>query len=88
MTALVLRLIRKLKATRTRSGTKEEAESLSLEEVAVAENLWLKEIQGLLVKSSKFDQLKVSLRLIIDESGIYKCNERLRLKHAPLPYNS
>ena len=68
VTALVLRFIRNLKDTQTRSGIKEEAESLSLEEVTAAGNLWLKEIQGLLVKSSKFDQLKVSLRLIIDES--------------------
>ena len=84
--ALVLRFIRNLKATRPRSGIKGEAESLSLGEVTAAENLWLKEIHGLLVKSSKFDQLKVSLHLIIDESGIYRCSRRL--KHASLPYNS
>ena len=86
VTVLVLRFIRNLKATRTRPGIKEEAESLSLEEVAAAENLWLEEIQRLLVKSSKFDQLKVSLHLIIDENVIYRCSGRL--KHAPLPYNS
>ena len=85
VTALVLRSIRSLKAIRTRPGIKEKVESLSLQEVAAAESLWLKEIQGLLVKSSKFDQLKV-LRLIIDESGVYRCSGRL--KHAPLPYNS
>ena len=38
------------------------------------------------MKSSKFDQLKVSLHLIIDENVIYRCSGRL--KHAPLPYNS
>ena len=86
VTALVLRFICNLKATRIKPGIKEQAESLSLQEVAAAENLWLKEIQGLLVKSSKFDQLKVSLHLIMDESGIYRCGGRL--KHAPLPYNS
>ena len=86
VTALVLRFICNLKATRIKPRIKEEAESLGLQEVAAAENLWLKEIQGLLVRSSKFDQLKVSLRLIMDESGIYRCGGRL--KHAPLPYNS
>ena len=84
VTALVLRFICDLKTTRTRKGIKEEAESLNLEEVAAAENLWLKEIQGLLVKSSKFDELKVSLRLIIDDSVIYRFSERL--KHDPFPY--
>ena len=79
--ALVLRLICNLKVTRTRSGINEEAESLGLEEVAAAENLWLKEMQGPLVKTIKFGQLKVSLHLIIDESGVYRCSERL--KHAP-----
>ena len=39
VSVLVLRFIRNLKATRTRPGIKEEAESLSLEEVAAAENL-------------------------------------------------
>ena len=72
VTALVLRFIRHLKATQIKPGIKEEAESLSLQEAAAAENLWLKEIQGLHVRSSKFDQLKVSLRLIMDESGIYR----------------
>ena len=86
VTALVLRFIRNLKTTRIKPRIKEEAGSLGLQEVAAAENLWLKEIQGLLVRSSKFDQLKVSLRLIVDESGIYRCGGRL--KHAPLPYNS
>ena len=57
-----------------------------MEEVAAAENLWLKEIQELLVKSSKFDQFKVSLHLIIDESRVYRYSGRL--KHAPLSYNS
>ena len=58
---------------------------MSLEQVTAAEILWLEEIQGLLVKSSKFDQLKVSLHLIIDESGIYGCSGKQQ--HAPLFYN-
>ena len=57
-----------------------------MDEIKKAEMLWLQEIQKSIVNSKRFSQLKASLRLFVDENGLYHCGGRL--KNAPLPFDS
>ena len=87
ITAYVLKFIRKLKSSvAPKLKTEDEGEVLTVDEINKAEMLWLQEIQKSIVNSQKFSQLKASLRLFVDENGLYRCGGRL--KNAPLPFDS
>ena len=87
ITAYVLKFIHKLKSSvPPKLKTEDEGEVLTVDEINKAEVLWLQEIQKSIVNSQTFSQLKASLRLFVDENGIYHCGGRL--KNAPLPFDS
>ena len=87
ITAYVLKFICKLKSSvASKLKTEDEGEVLTVDEINKAEMLWLQEIQKSIVNSQKFSQLEASLRLFVDENGLYRCGGRLR--NAPLPSDS
>ena len=87
ITAYVLKFIRKLKSSvAPKLRTEDEGEVLTVDEINKAEMLWLQEIQKFIVNSQKLSQLKASLRLFVDENGLYRCGGTL--KNALLLFDS
>ncbi len=80
MSAYIFRFVANLK----RSLRKEPLvlDDLQQTEIDQAEECWLKEEQGLLLEDKTFGQVRQSLQLFLDGSGIIRCGGRL--KNAPI----
>ena len=80
VSAYIFRFVANLK----RSLRKEPLvlDDLQQTEIDQAEECWLKEEQGLLLKDKTFGQVRQSLQLFLDGSGIIRCGGRL--KNAPI----
>ena len=70
VTALFLNCIRLLQG-----GS--EPRDLTANELTEAENLWIKDLQGMLLSDPKFESLKKQFGLYLDDGGLYRCQGRL-----------
>lgn len=81
VTALVLRFVEILKLRLERNVKTQE--ELTSQDIAVAEKLWIKEIQKSLSKNSKFEIWKGQFGIVTDEHGIMRCTGRLSQAQLP-----
>ncbi|XP_022807946.1 uncharacterized protein LOC111344944 [Stylophora pistillata] len=81
VTALVLRFVEILKL-RLEKNVKTQ-EELTSQDIAVAERLWIKEMQKSLSKNSKFEIWKRQFGIFTDEHGIMRCTGRLSQAQLP-----
>ena len=81
VTSYVMRFLRSLKIKRTSRTSKSvgpvNCGSLTSEEMASSELLWIKKSQKILPLSERFNQQCIQLGAIKDESGILRCKGRL-----------
>ena len=84
VTAYVLRFVSNLK--RKKANNELTDGEIKQEEVQRAKELWYKEVQRSVFEDEKFDQVKCSLSLFMDEKGILRC--RGRLENAPIPFDA
>jgi hypothetical protein len=79
VTAYVIRFIAKLKSQlpNLTEFQKSAEGALTVKELEHAETIWLREIQKPIVASDKFGQIKNSLGLFVDGTGVYRCKGRL-----------
>ena len=81
VTALVLRFVKILKLRLQKNV--ETQKELTSQDVAVAETLWIKEIQKSLNKNPKFEVWKRQFDIFTDEHGIMRCMGRLSQAQLP-----
>ena len=81
VTAYVLRAVEQFKA---KKAATEHPSSLTSQEIAAAELLWIYQAQELVLQKD-FDQLRSQLKLFLDDKGVWRC--RGRLQYAELPYS-
>jgi hypothetical protein len=88
VTAYVMRFISKLKSkmNNLKGKATSSGESLAVEELEAAETQWLREVQKPIVADDKFGQVRNSLRLFVDDMGVYRCKGRL--ENSTLPYET
>ena len=82
--AYVLRFVHNVRRRTTRSESR--SGELTAEEISEAEQRWIKELQRSATRKEKFKQIKSSLSLFEDTSGILRCCGPL--EDSPLPYES
>ena len=83
VTALSLKFIRNLKATRNqRRGPRNTKATLTVQEISEAKSLWIREIQEPMKQEKNFEDLKQELGLSSGEDDILRCKGRLG--NAPL----
>lgn len=75
VTALVLQFVKLLKLRLQKNV--EVQKELTSQDIAVAETLWVKEIQTSLSKNPKFEICKQQFGIFTDEHGIMRCMGRL-----------
>ena len=81
VTALVLQFVKLLKL-RSQKNVETQKE-LTSQDIAVAETLWVKEIQKSLSNNPKFEIWKRQFGIFTDDSGIMGCMERLSQAQLP-----
>ena len=74
-TALVLRFITKLKCKRKEAAL--TPGELSAEEISIAEELWIRDIQSKLVSNTKIKGWEREFGVFVDAKGKLKCGGRL-----------
>ena len=75
VTALVLRFITKLKCKRKEVAL--TPVELSAEDIAMAEELWIRDIQSKLISNTKFKGWEREFGVFVDAKGILRCGRRL-----------
>ena len=83
VTSYVMRFVKNVKARTSRPVGPVNCGSLTSEEMASSELLWIKESQKTMPASGKFKQQCIQLGVIKDENGILRCKGRLC--NSPLP---
>ena len=88
VTALVLRFVNNLESWLVRdSGTSVLKGDLMTEEIQNAEVMWLKSIQKRHCEGEKFEKVKLSLKLFVDDNGLFRSKTRLH-ESENLSFNS
>ena len=83
VTAYVLRAVSRFKAKTSNSNL---PSTLTPQEIATAEKLWIVQAQHDLVLQKDFDSLKRQFGLFLDEKGLWRCSGRLQ--NADLPFTA